>query len=495
MGAMTFVLPNAMAAGMARELERACIAGGPDNMPWPTQARVENGRLIARRDVDESGALVAPWTVIGAGRVMSSSATLIEQEAPYWFRTELARGKVHQLRSQAAEWQAGGLDVPTSLSGRIHACGLRFADAVTMPPESGNDEAQNVLDMSYRAADELVRLYVEKMFEVRQSKQPKLDATLGCRLGGGGLTKEQNEALLGAFNTVSLALTWGEVEPSESTYCWEPYDKLLQWAQTRSVNVTGGPLIDFSTARLPDWLWLWERDLQSIASFMCDYVETAIKRYAKSITSWELCAASNCGAVLGLSEDELLWLTARLVEAARQADPKLDLSVGIAQPWGEYMAVEDRTHSPYIFADTLIRSGLPITAIDVELWMGVLPRGSYCRDLLDTSRLIDLYSLMGVPLRIQMAYPSDTGGDDAADQELKATGGHIEGGLNPATQASWAETIGALALCKPSVRGIQWSHWSDASPHQVPHGGLWSAQGKAKPALDRLQQLRQKYLR
>ena len=37
MGKMTFQLPAGLAADARRELERSCMAGGPDNMPWPTE--------------------------------------------------------------------------------------------------------------------------------------------------------------------------------------------------------------------------------------------------------------------------------------------------------------------------------------------------------------------------------------------------------------------------------------------------------------------------
>jgi hypothetical protein len=258
--------------------------------------------------------------------------------------------------------------------------------------------------------------------------------------------------------------------------------------------VTAGPLIDLCPARLPDWLWLWERDLSSLASFMCDYVETTVKRYAKHIRYWELCTASNCSSVLGLGEDELLWVTAKLIEAARQVDPKLEVSIGIAQPWGEYMAVEDRTHSPFIFADTLVRSGLSLSAIDVELVMGVAPRGSYCRDLLETSRLLDLYSLLGVPLRITLGYPSAEDADSQADPELKVAAGHWHGGTSPEVQAEWAASFAALAVCKPSVRSVQWAHLADSDRHQFPHCGLFNSQGNPKPALQRLRDIRENHL-
>ena len=139
------------------------------------------------------------------------------------------------------------------------------------------------------------------------------------------------------------------------------------------------------------------------------------------------------GNVLGLNEDELLWLTVRLAEAAKQIDPGLELSIGIAQPWGEYMALQERTHSPFIFADTLIRSGLQLAALDLELVMGVTPRGSYCRDLLEASRLLDLYALLGVPLRVTLGYPG---------------GGHPRPGCDPAL--AWSGDAGTRGLRPPS---------------------------------------------
>src|SRR5690242_11222764 len=104
MGVLTFDLPASLTPAALRELERSCVAGGPDTMPWPTEVQVNPGRLTLRRSVDESGFLVAPWEVEGAGRLMGTTATLMERPSPYNFLVELARGKVNQVRCQAADW-------------------------------------------------------------------------------------------------------------------------------------------------------------------------------------------------------------------------------------------------------------------------------------------------------------------------------------------------------------------------------------------------------
>jgi hypothetical protein len=496
MGTISFLLPAGLSPEATRALDRACMAGGPDNMPWPTETRVAGGRLTLRRTVDESGFLLVPWQVPEAGLLVGASATLMERALPYDLTLELARGKVNQVRCQCWDWQAGGLQVTPEIARRIREASSAFGAAIARTPSAtATAEAQTALGLAYRAADQLVAAYEAQMFDVRHRRQPRLETLVGCRLGSQVPADDAAEALATACNAVSLPFSWSEIEPEEAGACrWDLPDALVDWACARNWSVTAGPLLDFSSARLPGWLWLYERDLGSLASFMTGYVQAVVRRYRSKIRRWQLTAASNCASVLSLGEDELMWLTVHLIEAARKVDPAVELVVGIAQPWGEYMAAEDRIHSPFIFADTLIRAGLNLAALDVELVMGVAPRGSYCRDLLETSRLIDLYALLGVLLRMTLGYPSSNGPDPDADPDYRIDAGHWRGAITASEQADWAEAFAELAASKPSVQGVQWTHFSDAEPHQFPHCGLIDAHGATKPALHRLRGLREKHL-
>jgi GH35 family endo-1,4-beta-xylanase len=497
MGTMTFQLPPGLSSEAVRELERACVAGGPDNMPWPTRVQVSNGRLtLHREEVDESGYLLVPWEINGAGRLLGSSATLMERENPYFLQLELARGKTNQLRSQAADWTSGGLELPGKVDEQIRDAVHAFGNAVVRTPSAESEaQAQQALSKTYTAADQLTSVYIQKVFEVRQERQPRLDTVLACRLGSRAIGAAAGAVVKEACNGVSVPFTWSSIAPAEGSYDWDTADALVNWAEAGGLPVTAGPLIDFSSSQLPDWLWHWERDLATLAQHMCDYVATTVRRYRHRIRAWQLTAASNCAAVLSLAEDELLWLTVRLAEAARQVDPSLQIVVGIAQPWGEYMALEDRVHSPFIFADTLIRSGLNLQALDLELVMGLSPRGSYCRDLLEASRLLDLYAILGIPLHVTLAYPSARSSDPKADPDYRITAGHWRSGFTPQTQAQWAASFAALVLCKPYVQAATWSHLSDANPHQFPHCGLLDASDRPKPVVQELRRLREAHLR
>jgi hypothetical protein len=503
MGTMTFQLPQGVPAEAGKELERACMAGGPDTMHWPLEKRFADGIMVVSRSEDESGCLVAPSPVEGAGWLMGSTATLIERDRPYNLLVELARGKLNQVRSQAADWLLGGLPMPPPFEQALRDGVLALARAVTGPPEDADAQARQALRMAHVAADQLVHTYVEQVFQIRHQRQPKLETTLGCGIGTTPLSPPQSEAITAACNGMTLPISWRTVENEEETYQWGIWDAQVAWASKQGLPLAAGPLIDFSPSQLPSWLWLFNGDVHNLTHFMCRFVKEAVARYRKQIPRWQVTAASNSSTCLSLSDDDLLQLTYRLADAARQADPGIELILGIGEPWGEYTAAGERCHPPFLFADTLVRSGLNIAALDLEVVMGVQPRGNYCHDLLDLSRLLDLYALLGVPLRVTLGYPSASGPDPQSDDELSVAGGYWStatagcgggGGYTPAVQASWAEAVAALCVCKPSVQGVQWVHLSDAEPHQFPHCGLLDASGAVKPAHAKLRDIRQAHL-
>ena len=62
-------------------------------------------------------------------------------------------------------------------------------------------------------------------------------------------------------------------------------------------------------------------------------------------------------------------------------------------------------------------------------------------------------------------------------------------------QADWIGAFANLAVCKPYVRTVRWTHFSDAEPHAYPHCGLIDAAGQPKPGLATLQRLRAEHLK
>src|SRR4051812_4914066 len=100
MGTIHFQLPADLPSDLASALDQASMTGGQDHVPIVTVVSRDGLQLNLRRAGEESGCAIAPWAVEGAGRLMVSTATLIERHLPYQLAVELSRGKVNQLRNQ-----------------------------------------------------------------------------------------------------------------------------------------------------------------------------------------------------------------------------------------------------------------------------------------------------------------------------------------------------------------------------------------------------------
>lgn len=496
MGTMTFQLPPNPPCDARHECERACVISGQDGMPYATHARVEGDRLILQRDGDESGSALVPWHIDGRGLLMTATGTLMERSAAYALLMELARGKVNQVRSQAAEWLMGGLLLPAPLEEQLRRATSAFTGAVSrqLEPEAPS-AAWAALTESYAAAEQLVAAYAHQVFQVRHARQCRLDTLLACRLQNEEPTDDTAEALTGAVNAVVVPLSWRAIEPVEGEFNWEPADRLVNWAAARGLKIVAGPLIDFSGHNLPDWIWDRESDLLGLNGLISDWLDRVVGRYQHLIHTWQVTAGSNCAGVLARRDDELLWLTVRAAETVRRVGPQLDVIVGLAQPWGDYLVEQEGSQSPFLFADLLLRTGLKLAALDLEVIMGVTPRGSYCRDTLDLSRLLDLYALLGTPLQLTLGYPSEPKAPATACPDERVGAGWWRDGFTPAAQADWGAAFTRLALCKPFVRSVQWAHLSDAQPHQFPACGLFDTAGRPKPVLHELTRLRAEHLK
>lgn len=501
MGSMTFLLPNPVSPAAEAAVRRACFAGGYDQTPVPTRVEIDGPRLVVSRGISESGYLLVPWPVEPIGSYVTTTATLRERPEAYSLLVELARGKLNQVRTQSADWGDLGLRTPPEFDRALEEATRLFGTAVLARPSANGSPAgvdpdataAKVLEQSYALADRLVRLYTDQVFATRHHEEGRLATHLSARVSRplGLLEADYRQA----FNAVQLGLVWRDMEPVESQYNWAHADAIVASARSAGLPVTAGPVIDISTGMLPDWAAGWNGDLPTLAAFMCDFLETVIARYKGDVRRWIVCAGFNHADGLGLADDYRLRLASRLFEAASQIDPELELILSIAQPWGDYLVHDDQTISPLAFADDLIRTGLRVSGVELELRTGCVPRGSLPRDPLDTSRVIDLFSLLGLPLEVVLSRPSSARPDPMAQLHRQQIGDGWRHGPSADNQAEWGATFAALALCKPHVRSVTWDHWNDADPHMTPAGGLIDANGRAKPLLARLRALRTDHLK
>ena len=109
--------------------ERAYLAG-LDDIPWRTRVLATEAGLVAERVESESGSFHVLWNVVGRGRQMLATATLIERPEPYNLSVELARGTLNRVKANVVAWELAGLPVPPQVAADTARAMNEFVAAV-----------------------------------------------------------------------------------------------------------------------------------------------------------------------------------------------------------------------------------------------------------------------------------------------------------------------------------------------------------------------------
>lgn len=490
MGLIRFAVHPAERMADWPEVHRGYLSGA-DGRIFPTRMEIDGSIIAARRSTSESSKFHVAWPVTGFGRPVMHTASLSEREQPYLLVVELARGELVQLRNQAASWELAGMQLPPDYHPASVAAHRAFGRAAgsQSDPALASRLADEALSAICHAGNILCGAFTQQALLGRQQRYPQLPASLGCGIGKAP-DAEQTDLFSAAFNSATIPVSWTRIEQTEGQYSWDAVDAAVAWAEAHKLIPRGGPLVDLGPGGLPEWLAQWEHDVFNLQSFVCDFVETAMSRYVGRIRLWDVVARFNTGGALTLNEEIRLSLAARVLEIARQVDEEAQLILRVDQPWGEYQARGQHRLSPLQLVDALIRSGVGLAGVNLEIAVGYQPRGTPYRGLLEYSRLVDLWSALGTPLHITLASPSSPGPDPLALPDLEIESNCWPNVCDETTQALWLRQVVPLLMAKPAVASVSWSTFSDADPHEFPRAGLLHVDGQPKAAMESLIEFR-----
>jgi len=489
MGLIRFLVPRRERLASSA-IEQAYLTGG-DEVPWACHVTANDTELIVDRRVDDSGCFHIPWKIDGYGETTLSTATLMEREQPYVLEVELARGTINRMRNRLAEWTAQDVTVPDALRAKVNECVALFSRAVVAQHDSPTaaDLAQETLTRTLPLTTVIAKTFSEAVIKARRKVNPKLTTLLGADLGNRLLDQGSARMFLETFNTAVIPMSWHDIEVQEGTKNWVRTDAQIDWCMAHGVRICSGPLLKFDRASVPDWLYLWEGDEETIFSLMMEHVREKISRYRQRVHVWQCAARLINGELLSLSQEQRMRMTIRTIEIARQLDPQTPIVVTFDQPWGEY-ASQHETEIPLHFADALARSNVGLAGIGLEINLGYHPGGTLHRNALEFSRQLDRWAILGVPLMVSLTVPSDSAEDNGARRPDTLS----PDAWSEKRQAEWTRHFLPVILSKPSVQAVVWNQLRDDEPHDFAHGGLLNSGGQPKPAVSEIKQLRQEML-
>ncbi|MFK7820986.1 MAG: endo-1,4-beta-xylanase [Planctomycetaceae bacterium] len=450
---------------------------GFDGRSFAMRVEATGNTLVCTRQQSDSGKLHILCPVDGFGSVMLATASLRERTDPYVLALELARGTVCELRNQTGAWQVAGLRIPDSMKEPYDTAHRLFTAAVLKQSsiEECSQHAWEAIANAVKAGRLLTEAYVSQRMVFRQSRSQSLPVSLGCDTGSAAVENPDREQFESVFNSALVPVTWKTIESVEGEYDWDNLDETIDWCVQNRNFVVAGPLLDLAKGGMPSWLETWQHDFLNLQSFVADFVETAVSRYVGRVRHWEIVGNANTGGALNLTEENRLSLAARTLEVARQVDDEIQLSLMIGQPFGEYMTDGNHRLSPIQFVDALARSGIGLSEVHLDIRLGEHGNCSLPQHLLQFSKLMDLWSYLGLPLSVSLSCV----GDYAANE----------------MQLAMLERYVPVLMAKDSVVGIYWGCLRDGSGSTRNGCGLVNEDGSERETLSKLRSYRKRYWR
>ena len=471
---------------MPARLEQACFLR-PGHGPQPASVEVGADRLSLLPADKVSGSVQVPWPTTGFGEVPVRSTTLMQRREPYRLALELARGELNRLRNQLGRWEIEGLRVPETVTSRLRKANTHLCRAIrTTQTEESDRHAGECLCQTLWAAEEATaahaRFALDRHAHARTGR-------LGCRLDPHAGNLPCSDRFRQVFGHTTIPVHWRSLEPKHGERDWSRLDRQIDWCVDQGLPFAVGPIFDLHAHSRPDWLARWLDDPETLVTLLTDLVESCVARYQGRVSCWETTSGTNSEFLGPFGEEQMVWLSGRMLEAAHHVDPGATLVLSLDRPWGDYLADGDHLRMPVDCVDALLRTETPLSAVNLDIAMGYSPGGCFCRTLLNFSQLLDEFAEVGVPVWVRLVFPSgevqprDVG-------EVSTDAGIWRRPMSPETQAEWAEQFVTVAFSKPFVDVVTWGRYQDGASSEWPLAGVLAADGAEKPAMERLLQLR-----
>ncbi|MCK4659354.1 MAG: endo-1,4-beta-xylanase [Phycisphaerae bacterium] len=469
---------------------------GSDGVPLRADIELRKGQVMCRKRAPEPAALAILWSVGKSGKVLLQTTRLQERDKPYVLEVELLRGRLMHLLQKREEWGLADWEFTAEQDRRLAQCRDALIESFKADePIKAAAIAQAGLECSVELGEHVALDNAAVLLDRRRHVGGFTRRVFGCAVNPRNPNEAVFKRLASAFDFAVLPLPWKLIEPNEQEFNWKPLDKCVEWLAKHRIPIKGSGLVCFRDENcIPDWLYIWEHDFETIRNLIYDHIRRVVNRYGNFIQVWDVISGIHATRCFAFSYEQLMELTRMSAAITRQLAPQATVIVDLVSPWGEYYARDQQTIPPLLYADVVVQSGISFDAFGLHLYFGMGQDGMYVRDLFQISAMLDRFALLGKPLHITATQvPSTSTGkpDDAWKGQMSPTAGGVwRSPWDESVQADWLKGFCEIALSKPFVETVTWRDLSDQGLHYLPGGGLLRADLSAKPAFERMVELR-----
>ena len=474
------------------------VGMGPESVPVHADITFEKELLQVRRNDDLAAGIGLLWDMGAPGAFFLETTRLNGREKPYILNVELARFRLMKVMQKQEDWNLFDFPKAEKFSQRFREGQDLLAQALGLlhEPAEASVLADRALALAIELSEELCTFHADLLLQRRRSNGAFVKHVIGCRIDPSVQNEKYRDTLAGNFDYAVVPMNWRQIEPEEHKFNTTAVDDWVEHLGKKRVPIIAGPLLQLDDTHLPDWMFIWEHDFDSLRELAYDYVQKVVQRYRKAVSMWNVVSGLHTNAAFSLSFEQIIELTRLLVSQVKALLPNTRTLITITQPFGEYHARSTPSVPPMMYAEMVAQAGINFEAFGVEIEMGVPAPGRFTRDLFQLSCMLDKFSTLGRPVFVTAIGSPGRPGTDATDSSNgrldPAQGGRWQRPWDPALQAQWMDAVYHLALSKPYIESLAWTSLADIKP-TLPGGGLLDDVLRPKPAFDKLMEMRTKF--
>lgn len=466
---------------------------GSDGNAMRADIYFEDGQIHCDKRESGTSALCLQHPAGDLGELTIQTCLLPEREEPYLLTLELARHRLMVLYNKLEDWSMFELESSHPVTKRAEESRSLFIDALCAQhdePAKSEQFAQESLAASLDGTEELALAHSELLLNRRKSSASMPKSIMGCGVSLAQTQERIRAGIVANFDFLQLPAPWKALAPEEGEYHWQVMDDWVEWAVEHKQPAMIGPLVAFEPSNLPDWLYIWEHDYDTVRDLVYEHVERVVTRYRNSCVVWNTVSGLHVNDHFTVNFEQLMDLTRMTTMLVKKIVPRGKAIIELRQPFGEYYAGNQRSIPPLMYADLVQQSGMAFDGLGIRLPMGQATPGYYTRDLMQISNLLDQFQHFGKPLYVTLAAPSEPVTQmmipaPASGAAIDENSGHWRRPWSPAVQSHWLEAVLQIAISKPFVEAVAWQELADHPQIDLPLSGLISEELAPKDSLRR----------
>src|SRR5947207_364767 len=106
---------------------------------------------------------------------------------------------------------------------------------------------------------------------------------VGCRVNSLVQNQKYKETIAENFDYAVLPMTWRQLQPEEAVFNTDSVDEWVEMLARKRVPIIAGPLVSLDEGMIPDWMFIWEHDFDTLREMAYEFVQKVVQRYRRAI--------------------------------------------------------------------------------------------------------------------------------------------------------------------------------------------------------------------